>query len=86
MRVIKERLLPCMFGKCLSRLINWVIAARRKFPDVPIVSSKIDYKSAYRRCHLSWITAIQTISQLPEAAIALITLRLTFGDSPCPNE
>ena len=40
MRVIKERLLPCMFGKCLSRLINWVIAARRKFPGVPIVSSK----------------------------------------------
>ena len=47
LRVIKEKLLPCMFGKCLCRLINWAVAARRIFPGVPIVTSKIDYKSAY---------------------------------------
>ncbi len=31
-RTIKELLMPCMYGTCLKRLINWTIAARRNIP------------------------------------------------------
>jgi hypothetical protein len=31
-RIIKELLMLCMYGTCLQRLINWTIAARRKYP------------------------------------------------------
>ena len=27
-RVEKERLLPCRFGACIKRIINWAVAAR----------------------------------------------------------
>ena len=85
-RVEKEQLLPCKFGACLKRLINWAVAARFKFPNERILASKIDYKSAYRRCHLNARTAIQTCTQLPEENIAVVALRLTFGGSPGPYE
>ena len=29
-RVEKDALLPCMFGHCIKRIINWAVAARRK--------------------------------------------------------
>ena len=85
-RVRKDELLPCMFGYCLRRLMNWAVAARIKYPGKRILASKIDYKSAYRRCHLNAKTAIQTCTQLPEDNLALVTLRLTFGGAPCPFE
>ena len=59
-RVQKEKLLPCWFGFCIRRIINWAIAARTKFTEKCILGSKIDYKSAYQRCHLNAQTAIQT--------------------------
>jgi len=85
-RVDKTELLECRFGHCLNRLINWAVAARRLFPDSPILSQKVDFKSAYRRCHLSARTAVQTCTQLPAEDIAIIALRLTFGGTPCPFE
>jgi hypothetical protein len=85
-RVLKDELLPCKFGACLKRLINWAVAARRKFPGKRILVSKIDYKSAYRRCHLGARTAIQTCTQLPEENLAVVALRLTFGGAPGPYE
>ncbi len=88
-RVRKDELQPCMYGACLRRLINWVIAARRRFPGVPIYASKIDFKSAYRRCHLSAKTAIQCCTQLPLSDgedVMLVYLRETFGGSPSPHE
>ena len=48
-RVRKEDLLPCRFGACVKRIINWAVAARRKYPGKRILATKIDYKSAYRR-------------------------------------
>ena len=77
-RVLKEELLPCMFGACIKRLTNWAVAARRKFPGKRIYATKIDYKSAYRRCHLNAKTAIQACTQLEEEGLAIIALRLTF--------
>ena len=85
-RVNKEVLLPCMFGGCIKRIINWAVAARREFPGQRILASKIDYKSAYRRCHLDAKTAIQTCTQLPDEDLAIVALRLTFGGAPGPYE
>jgi hypothetical protein len=45
-RVIRENLQRCMYGRCLMRLLCWIVAAQRKFPNAPIVLQKIDIKSA----------------------------------------
>jgi hypothetical protein len=45
-----------------------------------------DIKPAYRRCHLNAITAMQTITQLPDNKLGIIMLHLTFGGAPCPFE
>jgi hypothetical protein len=47
--------------------------------------NKFDWKVAYRREHVSWKMAIQTITQMITAAVALINLRLTFGGRACPS-
>ena len=78
-RVRKNKLLECIFGSCINRLINWVVTARRKFPGQRILASKIDYKSAYQRCHLSAETGIQTCTQLADENLAIVALILTFG-------
>jgi hypothetical protein len=57
-----------------------------KYPNTKILASKVNYKSAYRRVHLSWQTALQTCTQLPEKDIAILALRLTFGGTPCPTK
>ena len=69
-----------------QKLINWVVAARRKYPNRCILATTIDYKSAYRRCHLNAKTAIQICTQLPDEGLAIIALRLTFGVAPGPYE
>jgi hypothetical protein len=85
-RVKTDKLLPCLFGACIKRIVNWAVTARRLFPDVPILASKIDFKSAFRRCHLNAATAVQTCTQLNEMGILLMMLRLSFGGKPCPFE
>ncbi len=57
---------------------------RRKYPGQRILVSKIDYKSAYPQGILHFKTALKTATQLPDEAIAIIALRLTFGGAPCP--
>jgi hypothetical protein len=51
-----------------------------------IALQKIDTKSAYTRCHLNAITAMQTITQLPNDELIIMMLQLTFGGAPCPFE
>ena len=85
-RVDKELLLPCKFGACLKRLLNWAVTARKKYPNRRSLATKIDYKSAYRRCHLNAKAEVQTCTQLPEENFAIMALHLTFGGSPCPYE
>jgi hypothetical protein len=46
-RVKTEELFPCLFGACIKQIVNWAITSRRLFPDVPILASKIDFKSAF---------------------------------------
>ena len=61
-------------------------SSKKKIPGKKILSSKVDYKSAYRRCHLNTDTAIQTCIQLPEEDLAIVALRLTFGGAHGPYE
>ncbi len=56
----------CMFGKCLLRLINWIVAACWKYPNCKIFAKKDHFKSAYHRCHLHWLTASKTVTQIKE--------------------
>jgi hypothetical protein len=46
-RVDKNKLQRCMYGRCLMRLLCWIVAARRKFPNKSIVLQKIDAKLVY---------------------------------------
>ena len=85
-RVDKDKLQRCMYGHCIMRLLCWIVAARCKYPNKPIVLQKIDVKSAYQRCHLNAITAIKTITQLTKDELCIIMLCLTFGGAPCPFE
>ena len=85
-RVVWDDLPPVRYGQCMRRIINKAVATRRKYPNSKILASKVDYKSAYRRVHLAWQTALQTCTQLPEQEIAVLSLRLTFGGSPCPTK
>ncbi len=75
----------CMFGKCLLHLINWTVAARRKNPNCKIFAKKDDFKSTYPCCHLHWLTASKTVTQIKELLLAFMNLRLTFGGKLCPN-
>eukprot|EP00957_Ditylum_brightwellii_P048119 3652543-Ditylum_brightwellii.AAC.1 len=82
----KEVLWPCMFSYMIMRIINWTVAAIYKYPNKRVLASKVGYKSACHQLRLSWRTALQTCAQLPEDELALLFLRLTFGDSPGPYE
>ena len=84
-RVIKEKLPPIMYGHALLRLIHYIVACRERFPNKRVLLSEFDLKSSYCRCHMNYDTAIQSITQDPTLNIAILTLRLTFGGSPNPN-
>ena len=83
-RMDTDLLQQCKFGKCLLRLINCTVAARQKYPNKRILAKKDDIKSAYRRMHLSWDTAIKTVTQIPQLYLALMMLRLSCGGAPGP--
>jgi len=85
-RVRKEDLPPCLFGGVIRRIINWAVAARAKFPSLPILAGKFDFRHAFRRLHLAPETAVQSFTQLPDEQVAVMMLRLTFGGAPCPAE
>jgi hypothetical protein len=75
----------CMFGKCLLPLINWIGAARWKYPNCKIFAKKDNFKSAYCHCHLHWLTASKTVTQIKELLLAFMNLQLMFGGRLCPN-
>jgi hypothetical protein len=83
-RVIKEKLEDLHYGHCLSRLLHHIISLRIRYPDTKILIAKTDSKGAYRRISLHGNTAAKCIITLGD--FSLISLRLTFGGSTCPNE
>jgi hypothetical protein len=42
-RTDTSQLQQCKFGKCLLRLINWAVAARKKYPNRRIMAKKDDF-------------------------------------------
>ena len=60
-RVNRDELMPCYFGRALRRLINWVVAAQKLYPNKRMLATKLDVKAAYRRCHLNAATAVQCV-------------------------
>ena len=48
-RVIEEELPDLQYGFSFSFLLHYIHILRYKFPETPIVISKYDMKSAYRR-------------------------------------
>ena len=62
-RVLKDKLQDVMYGTCLSRVIHNILILRQNYPNKRILMQKVDYKSAYRRAHLNFDTAIQTIKK-----------------------
>jgi hypothetical protein len=87
-RVIDKDLMPCYFSRALKRLLNWAAAARKKYPNKQILATKLNVKAAFRRCNLNAVTAVQTCTQLPdpEYCLALMMLRLSFGEKRCPSK
>jgi len=83
-RVIHYALEPLYYGGCLSRIIHYIISLRLHYPDVKILGGKSDINSAYRRVTLNGETAAKCAIMCQD--FGLLSLRLTFGGSPCPNE
>ena len=84
-RVREIELTPVQFGRTSLRTIHYIVALRRRHPGIRIYMNKFDFRSAYRREHVNWKMAIQTITQMITAAVAFINLRLTFGGKACPS-
>jgi hypothetical protein len=83
LRVQTEKLPKCKYGHCLKRIINYIISIRIRHPLTPIFLSKFDFDAAYRHCHLSPKTALESCCIFD--SFLLVALRLTFGGAPCPN-
>jgi hypothetical protein len=83
-RVEKEKLDELHYGHCLSRILHYIISLRISFPSTKILIAKTDLKGAYRRITLHGNTAAKCIITMGN--FSLLSLRLTFGGSPCPNE
>ena len=86
-RVIHGELEPCMFGFMLMRLAHYIVHLRRKHPDKRIWLRKEDFKSAFRRVHLSINTAWKSVVRMviDNTDLLLVSLRLPFGGAPCPS-
>jgi hypothetical protein len=83
-RVIKEKLTPLFYVGCLSRILHYVVDVRYRHPKIPILGPKSDFKAAYRRVSLHGDIPEKCAIMCKE--FALPSLRLTFGESPCPPE
>ena len=87
-RVIKDNLEPCMFGHTLLRVIHYIVNLRARHPRKKIWLRKEDFKSAYRRLHTRARTASRSAIRVKIKGIwyIILSLRLPFGGSPCPND
>lgn len=83
-RLKNNDLQACMYGHCLLRVIHAIFFLRSKHPNIMILISKLDFKSAYRRLHYAWQTLIQSAKCHED--LIYIPLRLTFGGAACPSE
>jgi hypothetical protein len=83
-RVDKDKLDELYYGYSLNRLLHYIISIRMHYPTTKILIAKTDFKGAYRRVNLNGDIAPRCT--IVNGDIALVSLRLTFGGTPCPNE
>ena len=81
--LLKDDLPPLFYGFCLLRILHYIHALRLSDSTCPILISKVDFKSAYRRGTISSALAARSITIL--CGYALFLRCLPFGDSHCLN-
>ena len=81
-RVQKEKLLQLVYGDALRRILHYIHSLRFHNPHTPILIGKYDFTSAYKRLTMWGHSAAASSTVIDD--IGLISLRLTFGGSPCP--
>ena len=81
-RVISDELTELIYGHAILRILHYIHSLRAKYPNIAILIGKFDIKAAYRRLHLWGHSAAASSTVVNN--IGYISLRLTFGGSPCP--
>jgi len=86
-RVDVSQLEPCMFSHVLLRLVHYIVNLRRRHVGTRIWLRKEDFKSAFRRLHLTANSALESsvIVEIKNIKYFIISLRMPFGGSPCPS-
>ena len=83
-RVIQNLLPPSnVYGFAFKRIIHYIIKLRNDNPTTKIYISKFDFDAAFRRCHLSAATSLESCTVHDN--FLYLHLRLTFGGTPCPS-
>jgi hypothetical protein len=62
--VVISSLTGCMFGFCLKRIIHYIFSLRQRHPTKHFLVRNFDFKSAYRRAHLSGQTSLEIITHV----------------------
>ena len=70
-----------IYGDTLRQIIHYVHSLRFHYPGTPILIGKCDFSASYKRMTMWGHTS--AASWTYHYDIAYISLRLTFGDSPC---
>ena len=86
--ILKKKLETCMYGHTLLRIIHKIVHLLQNYTYKIIWIRKMDAKYAYRQLHMNTDTTILAGVQLQINGedYLLLSLRLTFGGSPCPPE
>jgi len=82
-RTIHDDFPPIVYGFCLKCIIHYILNLCLHNPSSKIFISKFDFDATYRRCHMSSLTAQESLTI--HNNFLLMALWLTFGGSPCPN-
>lgn len=78
----KESLPPILYSWVWSRIIHYICSICLWHPNTKIFLYKVDLDAAYRWCHLSSSTEIESMTIYDH--LLLFASRMTFGGSPCP--
>ena len=71
-----DSLCPLVYGHMHSRCVHYIVATRYLYPLTSILGNKADYKSAYRRQHLSSKASFHSITQATLVQSMFILLAL----------
>ena len=83
-RIKKGSLLACKFAGCIKQLVNWVVAARQKYPNQRILASKSRLHISLPNMPFKCQDGNSNLHTAPGEKLAVVALRLTFGGAPGP--